>query len=93
MLRSPEVRGYRTRSDFTLGFDVHDKPVAGHLMGLFRDGVTCVAPPDELKRHVVVDVVHGGVEGLGRDAVTGGQGCVELGERGVHEVSGGPFPP
>lgn len=48
ILRSPEVNGNRSRCDFTIGFDAAGLPVAGHLMGLFRDGVTYLAPPEEL---------------------------------------------
>eukprot|EP00892_Ulva_mutabilis_P001370 jgi/Ulvmu1/11233/UM073_0005.1 len=48
ILRSPQVNQYRNRADFTIGFDGSGRPVAGHLMGMFREGVTVVAPPDEL---------------------------------------------
>ncbi|KAJ3384998.1 tRNA methyltransferase 2 [Entophlyctis sp. JEL0112] len=46
---SPVVDGYRNKCEFTVGFDLDGKPTVGFLLGLFKEGVTCVLPPTECK--------------------------------------------
>ncbi|KAJ3085294.1 tRNA methyltransferase 2, partial [Physocladia obscura] len=44
---SPVIDGYRNKCEFTVGFDLDGKPTVGFLLGLFKEGITCVLPPDE----------------------------------------------
>ena len=45
MLRSPQVHGYRNKTEFTIGFDENRAPCVGFLYGAFMHGFTEVAPP------------------------------------------------
>lgn len=46
---SPEIDGYRTKCEFTIGFDLNNEPAVGFLLGLYREGVTNVLEPSECK--------------------------------------------
>lgn len=48
ILRSPHVRGYRNKSEFTVGFDEARRPTVGLLYGLWREGFTEVGDPAAL---------------------------------------------
>lgn len=58
ILRAPQVTQYRNRVDFTIGFDAAGRPVTGHLMGLFREGVMDVVPPDDLPMPSAIAVAY-----------------------------------
>eukprot|EP00798_Chlamydomonas_sp_ICE-L_P031144 gene31144-6284_t len=45
IIRSPVIEGYRNKSEFTMGFDINDKPALGFLMGSWTEGITAVADP------------------------------------------------
>ncbi|KAG0168509.1 tRNA methyltransferase 2, partial [Apophysomyces sp. BC1034] len=47
IIPSPEVNGYRTKCEFTIGKNLADEPTVGFLLGLFRHGVTSVLAPSE----------------------------------------------
>ncbi|KAF1332138.1 23s rrna methyltransferase, partial [Globisporangium splendens] len=44
---SPVTEGYRNKCEFTIGFDVGNKPCVGFRMGLFRDGLITTSKPDQ----------------------------------------------
>uniref|UniRef100_K3WPJ1 RRM domain-containing protein n=1 Tax=Globisporangium ultimum (strain ATCC 200006 / CBS 805.95 / DAOM BR144) TaxID=431595 RepID=K3WPJ1_GLOUD len=44
---SPVTEGYRNKCEFTIGFDVDNKPCVGFRMGLFRDGLITTSKPDQ----------------------------------------------
>ncbi|KAI8622797.1 S-adenosyl-L-methionine-dependent methyltransferase [Chytriomyces sp. MP71] len=46
---SPIIDDYRTKCEFTIGFDLDGQKSVGFLLGLFKDGVTTVLPPTECK--------------------------------------------
>lgn len=46
-IQSPEVNGYRTKCEFTIGKDLEGKPTVGFLLGLYRDGITAVLSPND----------------------------------------------
>eukprot|EP01025_Chloroclados_australasicus_P059008 TRINITY_DN744_c0_g2_i1.p1 TRINITY_DN744_c0_g2~~TRINITY_DN744_c0_g2_i1.p1 ORF type:complete len:715 (-),score=108.57 TRINITY_DN744_c0_g2_i1:65-2209(-) len=43
ILQSPQLHGYRNKTEFTIGFDLQEKPTIGFLLGAFKDGITAVA--------------------------------------------------
>lgn len=44
---SPVIDGYRTKCEFTIGYNLDHEPTVGFLLGLYRDGVTSVLEPSE----------------------------------------------
>lgn len=44
---SPEINGYRTKCEFTIGKNLDGVPTVGFLLGLYRDGITSVLEPSE----------------------------------------------
>ncbi|KAI9494021.1 S-adenosyl-L-methionine-dependent methyltransferase [Zychaea mexicana] len=44
---SPEVNGYRTKCEFTIGKDLDGKPTVGFLLGLYKLGITAVLDPKD----------------------------------------------
>ncbi|KAI8085810.1 S-adenosyl-L-methionine-dependent methyltransferase [Gilbertella persicaria] len=44
---SPEINGYRTKCEFTIGKNLEGEPTVGFLLGLYRDGVVSVLDPSE----------------------------------------------
>ncbi|CAO3608776.1 unnamed protein product [Cunninghamella echinulata] len=48
IIESPEVNGYRTKCEFTIGKNLDGEPTVGFLLGLFREGVVSVLNPSEL---------------------------------------------
>ncbi|KAI8082079.1 S-adenosyl-L-methionine-dependent methyltransferase [Thamnidium elegans] len=42
---SPVTEGYRTKCEFTIGYNLDREPTVGFLLGLYRDGVTSVLEP------------------------------------------------
>ncbi|KAI8072475.1 S-adenosyl-L-methionine-dependent methyltransferase [Gongronella butleri] len=42
---SPEIYGYRTKCEFSIGKDLNGDPSVGFLLGSYRDGVTTVIEP------------------------------------------------
>lgn len=44
---SPNVNGYRTKCEFTIGTDLDGKPTVGFLLGLYKLGVTAVLDPSD----------------------------------------------
>ena len=46
IVRSPVLEGYRNKSEFTIGFDADGHPTVGFNVGLFKEGVTAVASPE-----------------------------------------------
>ncbi|KAF1806527.1 S-adenosyl-L-methionine-dependent methyltransferase [Mucor lusitanicus] len=44
---SPEINGYRTKCEFTIGKNLDGEPTVGFLLGLYRDGITSVLEPSE----------------------------------------------
>ncbi|KAI9313152.1 S-adenosyl-L-methionine-dependent methyltransferase [Dichotomocladium elegans] len=44
---SPELNGYRSKCEFTIGFDLEGNPTVGFLLGLYKMGVTAVLDPSE----------------------------------------------
>lgn len=51
IVRSPVLEGYRNKSEFTIGPDADGLPTVGFNVGLFKQGVTAVASPEEC-RHI-----------------------------------------
>jgi tRNA (uracil-5-)-methyltransferase len=51
IVRSPVLDGYRNKSEFTIGPDADGKPTVGFNVGLFKEGVTAVASPENC-RHI-----------------------------------------
>ncbi|KAI9021515.1 S-adenosyl-L-methionine-dependent methyltransferase [Phycomyces nitens] len=47
IIPSPEVNGYRTKCEFTIGKDLDGKRTVGFLLGLYRAGITAVLEPSE----------------------------------------------
>ncbi|KAI7871032.1 S-adenosyl-L-methionine-dependent methyltransferase [Spinellus fusiger] len=47
IIPSPEINGYRTKCEFTIGRNLDNEPVTGFLLGLFRKGITSVLDPSE----------------------------------------------
>ncbi|KAI9255623.1 S-adenosyl-L-methionine-dependent methyltransferase [Phascolomyces articulosus] len=54
---SPDINGYRTKCEFTIGKDLDGKPTVGFLLGLYKLGITavldpkdCLNVPDKAKR-------------------------------------------
>ncbi|KAI8847201.1 S-adenosyl-L-methionine-dependent methyltransferase [Chytridium lagenaria] len=43
---SPQLSGYRTKCEFTIGFDLEGKISVGFLLGLYKDGITTVISPE-----------------------------------------------
>ncbi|CAO3637772.1 unnamed protein product [Cunninghamella blakesleeana] len=48
IIPSPEVNGYRTKCEFTIGKNFDGEPTVGFLLGLFREGIVSVLDPSEL---------------------------------------------
>lgn len=46
-IQSPEINGYRTKCEFTVGRNLEGTPTVGFLLGLYRDGITAVLNPAE----------------------------------------------
>ncbi|KAJ3238674.1 tRNA methyltransferase 2 [Chytriomyces hyalinus] len=46
---SPVIDDYRTKCEFTVGFDLEGKKSVGFLLGMYKDGVTTVLAPTECK--------------------------------------------
>lgn len=46
-IQSPEINGYRTKCEFTVGRNLKGEPTVGFLLGLYRDGITAVLSPEE----------------------------------------------
>jgi tRNA (uracil-5-)-methyltransferase len=44
---SPEINGYRTKCEFTIGYNLNGEPTVGFLLGLYREGITSVLEPSE----------------------------------------------
>lgn len=44
---SPEINGYRTKCEFTIGYNLSGEPTVGFLLGLYREGITNVLEPSE----------------------------------------------
>lgn len=44
-IESPVKFGYRTKCEFTIGYNLDREPTVGFLLGLYRDGVTSVLDP------------------------------------------------
>ena len=42
IVRAPQLEGYRSKSEFSVGLDLGGRPAVGFLHGSFRDGVTAV---------------------------------------------------
>ena len=51
IVRSPVLEGYRNKSEFSVGPDADGVPTVGFNVGLFKEGVTAVASPEEC-RHI-----------------------------------------
>ena len=51
IVRSPVIDGYRNKSEFTIGPDADGKPTVGFNVGLFKEGATAVASPENC-RHI-----------------------------------------
>ncbi|CAO3599675.1 unnamed protein product [Absidia cylindrospora] len=49
IIPSPEIEGYRTKCEFTIGKNLDGEPTVGFLLGLFRMGIVSVLEPSELK--------------------------------------------
>ncbi|ORX47174.1 S-adenosyl-L-methionine-dependent methyltransferase [Hesseltinella vesiculosa] len=49
VVASPEVDGYRTKCEFTVGKDLDGQITVGFLLGLFRHGIVNVLDPSETK--------------------------------------------
>ncbi|KAK4520834.1 uncharacterized protein ATC70_006715 [Mucor velutinosus] len=46
-IQSPDINGYRTKCEFTIGKNLEGKETVGFLLGLYRDGITAVVSSDE----------------------------------------------
>lgn len=46
-IQSPDINGYRTKCEFTIGKNLEGKETVGFLLGLYRDGITAVLSSDE----------------------------------------------
>ncbi|KAJ3065883.1 tRNA methyltransferase 2, partial [Podochytrium sp. JEL0797] len=46
---SPIIDDYRTKCEFTIGFDLEGKKTVGFLLGLYKEGITAVLEPTEIK--------------------------------------------
>lgn len=46
-IASPEINGYRTKCEFTIGKNLDGEPTVGFLLGLYREGITAVLEPSE----------------------------------------------
>ncbi|KAI9498733.1 S-adenosyl-L-methionine-dependent methyltransferase [Zychaea mexicana] len=46
-IASPEINGYRTKCEFTIGRNPESEPTVGFLLGLYRHGITSVLGPDD----------------------------------------------
>ncbi|KAI8870935.1 S-adenosyl-L-methionine-dependent methyltransferase [Ramicandelaber brevisporus] len=46
---SPQIDGYRTKNEFTIGLDSEKQLTVGFQLGLFRDGITEIASADETR--------------------------------------------
>ncbi|KAI7857787.1 S-adenosyl-L-methionine-dependent methyltransferase [Circinella umbellata] len=46
-IASPEINGYRTKCEFTIGRSPEGDPTVGFLLGLYRHGITSVLSPDD----------------------------------------------
>ncbi|CAO3593546.1 unnamed protein product [Absidia cylindrospora] len=44
-ISSPDIEGYRTKCEFSIGRDPSGQPTVGFLQGLYRDGLTNVLEP------------------------------------------------
>ncbi|KAG2226720.1 hypothetical protein INT45_001067 [Circinella minor] len=44
---SPDINGYRTKCEFTIGKDLEGKPTVGFLLGLYKLGITAVLDPKD----------------------------------------------
>ncbi|KAJ3207110.1 tRNA methyltransferase 2 [Dinochytrium kinnereticum] len=44
---SPILTGYRSKCEFTFGFDLEGKPAVGFMLGLFKDGIVTVLSAEE----------------------------------------------
>ncbi|KAL0079720.1 S-adenosyl-L-methionine-dependent methyltransferase [Phycomyces blakesleeanus] len=47
IIPSPEINGYRTKCEFTIGKDLDGRRTVGFLLGLYRAGITAVLEPSE----------------------------------------------
>ncbi|KAJ3331810.1 tRNA methyltransferase 2 [Blyttiomyces sp. JEL0837] len=45
VVKSPKLEGYRTKCEFSIGYDLDGKKAIGFLLGLFKDGITTVLGP------------------------------------------------
>ena len=46
-IASPDLNGYRTKCEFTIGKDLEGKPTVGFLLGLYKLGITAVLDPSD----------------------------------------------
>jgi tRNA (uracil-5-)-methyltransferase len=46
-IESPDIEGYRTKCEFSIGKNPLGEPTIGFLQGLYRDGLTNVLEPSE----------------------------------------------
>ncbi|KAJ3030516.1 UNVERIFIED_CONTAM: tRNA methyltransferase 2 [Siphonaria sp. JEL0065] len=49
VVHSPVIDDYRTKCEFTIGFDLDGNKAVGFLLGLYKEGVTTVLPPTDCK--------------------------------------------
>lgn len=47
-IASPEINGYRTKCEFSVGTNLNDERSVGFLLGMYKDGQTRVQSPAEL---------------------------------------------
>ncbi|KAF7724754.1 tRNA methyltransferase 2 [Apophysomyces ossiformis] len=47
IIASPNVNGYRTKCEFTIGHNLEGEATVGFLLGLYRHGVTAVLSPND----------------------------------------------
>jgi tRNA (uracil-5-)-methyltransferase len=47
-IASPEINGYRTKCEFSVGTNLDDERSVGFLLGMYKDGQTRVQSPTEL---------------------------------------------
>ncbi|ORZ01756.1 S-adenosyl-L-methionine-dependent methyltransferase [Syncephalastrum racemosum] len=48
-LPAPNLEGYRSKCEFTIGYDLDNQPTVGFLLGLYKKGVTAVLEPSQCK--------------------------------------------
>lgn len=47
-IASPEINGYRTKCEFSIGTNLNDERSVGFLLGMYKEGQTRVQSPAEL---------------------------------------------